>query len=56
MIPVRIKEIENHKTEDVTMKSNDILYIPDNVGLKVLAKGAEAAITIGTGVAIYRSY
>ena len=56
VIPVRIKEIENHKTEDVTMKSNDILYIPDNPGLKALAKGAEAAITIGTGVAIYRSY
>ncbi len=56
VIPVHLKEIENHKTEDVTMKSNDILYIPDNVGLKVLAKGAEAAITIGTGVAIYRSY
>jgi polysaccharide biosynthesis/export protein len=54
-IPVRIKQIENRKTEDVTMKSNDILYIPDNVGLKVLAKGAEAAITVGTGVAIYRS-
>lgn len=54
-IPVRIKQIENHKTEDVTMKSNDILYVPDNVGLKVLAKGAEAAVTVGTGVAIYRS-
>jgi polysaccharide export outer membrane protein len=56
VIPVHIKEIENHKTEDVTMKSNDILYVPDNLGLKVLAKGAEAAVTIGTGVAIYRSY
>ena len=56
VIPVPIKEIENHKTEDVAMKSNDILYIPDSPGLKALAKGAEAAITVGTGVAIYRSY
>jgi polysaccharide biosynthesis/export protein len=54
-IPVRIKQIENHKTEDVAMKSNDILYIPDNLGLKVLVRGAEAAVTVGTGVAIYRT-
>jgi polysaccharide export outer membrane protein len=55
IFPVRIKQIENQKTEDVTMKSNDILYIPDNTGLKILAKGAEAALQVGTGVAIYRS-
>jgi polysaccharide export outer membrane protein len=54
MIPVHIKQIENQKTEDVAMKSNDILYVPDNVGLKVLAKGAEAGVAIGTGLAIYR--
>ena len=30
------------------MKSNDILYIPDSKGLKVLARGAEAAISVGT--------
>jgi polysaccharide biosynthesis/export protein len=55
VIPVRIKEIQNHKTEDVTMKSNDILYVPDSPGLKALARGAEAALTVGTGVAIYRT-
>jgi polysaccharide export outer membrane protein len=54
MIPVRIKQIQKQKSDDVTMKSNDILYVPDNAGLKVLAKGAEAGITIGTGLAIYR--
>ena len=37
------------------MKSNDILYIPDSKGLKILARGAEAAISVGTSVAIYRS-
>jgi polysaccharide export outer membrane protein len=54
MIPVHIKQIQNQKTEDVMMKSNDILYIPDSKGLKVLARGAEAALTVGTGLAIYR--
>ncbi len=54
MIPVHIKQIQNQKTEDVMMKSNDILYIPDSKGLKVLARGAEAALTVGTGLAIYK--
>ena len=55
VIPVRIGQIEKQKTEDVAMKSNDILYIPDSKGLKILARGAEAAISVGTSVAIYRS-
>jgi polysaccharide biosynthesis/export protein len=53
-IPVHVKAIENHKEDDVPMKSNDILYIPDSRGLKVLAKGTEAAIGIGSGIAVYR--
>ncbi len=54
-IPVRIKAIENHKIDDVPMKSNDVLYIPDSKGLKVLARGAEAALGVGTGIAVYRA-
>jgi polysaccharide export outer membrane protein len=53
-IPVRIKQIEKHKTDDVPMLSNDILYIPDSAGKKALARGAEAAVGIGTGLIIYR--
>jgi polysaccharide export outer membrane protein len=53
-IPVHIKEIENRKAEDVPMKSNDILYVPDSAGRKMLARGAGAALGIGTGIAIYR--
>jgi polysaccharide biosynthesis/export protein len=55
VIPVHIKQIEHRKAEDVAMKSNDILYIPDSLGKKVLAKGAEAAIGITTSVVIYRT-
>lgn len=54
-ISVHIKAIESHKEDDVPMKSNDILYIPDSRGLKVLAKGAEAALGVGSGIAIYRA-
>jgi polysaccharide export outer membrane protein len=54
-ISVHLKEIQNRKTVDVPMKSNDILYVPDSGGKKVLARGAEAALGIGSGVAIYRA-
>jgi polysaccharide biosynthesis/export protein len=53
-IPVHISAIEKHKADDVLMNSNDILYVPDSKGLRVLAKGGEAAVGIGTGLAIYR--
>jgi polysaccharide export outer membrane protein len=54
VIPVHIKEIQNQKSNDVPLKSNDILYVPDSRGKKALARGTEAALGIGTGVAIYR--
>lgn len=53
-IPVHLKEIQNHKSPDVPLKSNDILYIPDSRGKKALARGSEAALGIGTSVAVYR--
>jgi len=53
-IPVHVKEIENRKADDVPMKSNDILYIPDSAGKKALARGTEAAIGVSSGIAIYR--
>ncbi len=54
IIPVHLKQIQNRKIEDIPMKPKDVLYVPDNVGLKVVARGAEAGVTIGTGLAIYR--
>src|SRR5215469_1162763 len=54
-IPVKIKQLENRKAEDVAMHSNDILYVPDSLGKKALARGAEAAIGITSGVILYRT-
>lgn len=54
-IPVHLKQIENRKADDVSMKSNDILYVPDSAGKKALARGAEAVVGVGTGLAIYRA-
>jgi polysaccharide export outer membrane protein len=53
-IPVRVKAIEDRKTDDVALNSNDILYIPDSAGKKALAHGASAALGIGAGVALFR--
>jgi len=53
-IPVHLKKIEEQKEDDVPMKSNDILYVPDSKGKKALARGTEAALGIGTGLAVYR--
>jgi protein involved in polysaccharide export with SLBB domain len=54
-IPIHIKQIENRKTEDVVLKSNDILYVPDSTGKRVLTKGIESALGMGTAVAVYRA-
>jgi polysaccharide biosynthesis/export protein len=54
-IPVHIKQIEKNKSEDVAMKSNDILYVPDNLALKIAVQAAQAAVSIGSGLLVYRS-
>lgn len=54
-IPVHIKQVEKRKNEDVALKSNDILYVPDSAGKKVLTRGAEAALGMGTSIAIFRA-
>ena len=55
VIPVQIKKIENRKTNDVPLKSNDVLYIPDSAGKKAIARGGEAMLGIGTSVVIYHA-
>ncbi len=54
-IPVHIKQIEQNKSQDVAMKSNDILYVPDSLAKKIAVRAREAAVQIGSGVLIYRS-
>ncbi len=53
-IPVHIKQIQQKKIDDVVMKTNDILYVPDSKGKKALARGGEAALGVGAGVALFR--
>lgn len=53
-IRVNLKKILSEKTEDVDLRPNDILFIPDSAGKKALAKAAETALSITTGVIVVR--
>jgi polysaccharide biosynthesis/export protein len=53
-ITVNLKKILTGQTPDVVMEPNDILFVPDSAGKKALRRGAEAAIQIATGLALFR--
>lgn len=51
---VDVKKILAGTSPDVPLRANDILFIPASASKNVALRGLEAAIQIGTGVAIYR--
>ena len=53
-IAVALGDILKGKKADVAMEPDDILFVPASTGKKVLLRSAEAAISIGTGIAIFR--
>ncbi len=52
-ISVNIKRILAGKDKDVELEPDDILYIPDSGIKRATARSIEAAISLGTGIAIY---
>jgi polysaccharide export outer membrane protein len=52
-IPVDVKKIFAGKGTDVELGADDILFIPNSGKKAAMARGAEAALAIGSGVAIY---
>ena len=52
-IPVNMKKILAGKEEDVILRPNDILYVPSNAMKTITNRTIDAAIQIGTGLAIY---
>jgi polysaccharide export outer membrane protein len=52
-IPVNLSEIISGKAPDVGLKPNDILFVPDSSGKKAMHRGAEAALQLITGIAIW---
>ena len=55
-IAVNLRNIFAGKSPDVPLQPDDILFVPESAGKKALTRGAEAAIQVATGVAIYRPY
>ena len=53
-IPVDLQKILAGKASDVSLLSDDILFIPSSAAKNLATRSLEAAIQIGTGVAIYR--
>lgn len=53
-IAIHLDKILDGKGKDITLLPNDILFVPDNLPKSIAMKGVEAAIGIGTGLAIYR--
>jgi polysaccharide biosynthesis/export protein len=53
-IPVDLKKILAGKAEDIVLRPNDILFVPSNAMKSVSSRTIEAAIQIGTGLAIFR--
>jgi polysaccharide biosynthesis/export protein len=53
-IAVDVKKILEGKTGDVWMQANDVLFIPGSAAKSATLRGIEAAIQVGTGVAIWR--
>jgi polysaccharide export outer membrane protein len=53
-IAVNLKTITNGHAEDIPVKPNDILVVPNNVPRNALLRAAEAAVQMGTGVVIWR--
>lgn len=49
-IPIELKKIMERKAPDVPLMANDILYIPDQSGMRASLKVLETTIGVGAGV------
>jgi polysaccharide export outer membrane protein len=53
-LPVNLKEVLAGRAEDVSLRANDILFVPDNTSKRAGVRAIEAAIQAATGVVIWR--
>ena len=54
-IEVKLKKIMERKAPDIQLFANDILYVPDSAGKRILGHAAAAALSITTGLTILRA-
>lgn len=55
-VPVDLKSVLEGKSEDLELRADDILFVPDSSSRKLIKRGAEAVLQVATGVAIYGRY
>jgi polysaccharide export outer membrane protein len=55
-LPIDLKKVLEGKATDSLLQPRDILFVPISGSRNVLYRGLETAVSIGTGVAIYRRY
>lgn len=53
-VPVDLKKIMEGQSNDVSLEPDDILFIPSSVPKKAAIRAIEAAIQVGTGIAVFR--
>ena len=53
-IPVDVKKIMAGKSPDMSLVANDVLFLPTSASKNAVIRGTEAAISIATGLAVYR--
>ncbi len=51
--PVNLKEVLAGKGRDISLKPYDILFVPNSTGKSMGLRTLDAAVRIGTGIAIY---
>jgi polysaccharide biosynthesis/export protein len=50
---VNVQEILDGRAKDVSLQANDILFIPNSVAKSASIRALQAAIQVGTGMAVY---
>lgn len=55
-IPINLRAVMNGKVEDAFLQAEDILFVPRSAGKIAVKAAARAAVSIGSGIAIYRGY
>lgn len=55
-IPIQLKRVLQAKAPDVTLQSDDIVFVPASVGKGVARRSLEAIVQIATGVIIFNRY
>jgi len=53
-VRVNLQHILGGKAPDVPLRADDILFIPGSTARTIMGRSAEAAVSIGTGLLIYR--